>query len=34
MKLEREITDRREIVFEEMMTQAAAHFAGGVGRED
>ena len=34
MKLEREITDRREIVFEEMMTQAAAQFAGGAGRED
>ena len=34
MKLEREIADRREIVFEEMMTQAAAQFAGGAGREE
>lgn len=34
MKLERDITARREIVFEEMMTQAAAQFAGGAGRED
>lgn len=34
MKLERDIAVRRKIVFEEMMTQAAAHFAGGVGRED
>ena len=34
MKLEREITDRREIVFEEMMTQAAAQSAGSAGRED
>ena len=34
MKIEREIADRREIVFEEVMTQAAAQFAGGAGRED
>ena len=34
MKLERHITARRETVFEEMMTQAAAQFAGGAGRED
>lgn len=34
MKLEREITDRREIVFEEMMTQAASQSAGSAGRED
>ena len=33
-QLEQEITARREIVFEEMMTQAAAQFAGGAGRED
>ena len=34
LKLERHITARREIVFEEMMTQAAAQFASGAGRED
>lgn len=34
VKLERDITARREIVFEEMMTQAAAQVAGGAGRED
>lgn len=34
IKLEREIADRREIVFEEMMTQAVAKLADDAGRED
>ncbi|MEL7685499.1 DNA polymerase III subunit epsilon [Citromicrobium bathyomarinum] len=34
LKLEQDIAARREILLEELMTQAAAQFAGGAGRED